>query len=237
MDRSRVYPLGVPTFERYFSFDPAATAPPYPFPYVLFAGCALPFDVRAALQTLDDTLTQAGEQELRIVYRPHPWRQPRNVDDSVNEHDFSHVTIDHQVREEYLAAIGRSRPADAGEFLPALDYYPALVGHARFVICPLSTMTLESAILGRPVLVLAYDDGIHDIPPNVVARFDHFEGLDRIEGFEPVHRLEELGPTFRRMLMGDARPSVRAQIRPWLHFDGMTYAERLERLVARLATR
>ena len=236
-ERERVFPLGVPTFQPYFDFDRAGASSPYPFRYVLFAGCAVPFDERTALQVLDRALTERGIDDVRVVYRPHPWRQPRAVDDAVREEDFQHVTIDGQVPEQYLAATGRSDPVGPGGFLPPLGYYPSLVGSAEFVVCPLSTMVVESAILERRVLLLAYDDRVHDLPPNVIAQFDHFDGIDAIDGFERVDRLEELGPAFTAMLEAPPSASVRAQVLPWLYFDDATYGQRLAALVAKLSAR
>lgn len=209
-DRTRVCPLGVPTFRQHFELAGTEMASPYPFRYVLFAGCALPFDERTALAALDDALERSHTDDIRIVYRPHPWRLPRVVDDAVQEDEFRHLTIDAQVRAQYLSAIERSRAIGPDEFLPQLDYYPALLSNAELVVCPLSTMVVESAILERPVLVIAYDDGAHPLSPSVVAESDHFEGIDEIDGFEVVHRLEELGPTLTTMLErprgGSAKP-------------------------------
>lgn len=234
MERERVFPLGVPTFQSYFEFDRQNSTSPYPFRYVLFAGCAVPFDERTTLAVLDRVLTERGVDDVRVIYRPHPWRQPRAVDDAVREEDFRHVTIDAQVRDAYLAAAGRSDPVSPGEFLPALDYYPSLVGNAEFVVCPLSTMVVESAILDRRVLLLAYDDRVHDLPPSVIAEFDHFEGIDAINGFERVSSLDDLEQCFVAMLEAPPSASARAQILPWLFFDDATYGQRLADLVARL---
>jgi len=235
LSRDHVAALGVPTFERYFSFDPEQTASPYPWRYVLFAGCAIAFDERTALRALDDALTAQGEEDVKIVYRPHPWRHVRKTDDMVREEDFRHVVIDRQVRAQYHAAAGRDEPVGPDEFLPSLDYYPALVGHAEFVVCPLSTMVVESAILERRVLVLTYDDLVHDLPPNVIARFAHFQGIEDIDGFQTVDRLEALGPSFVAMFERPAGRSLREQIKPWLFHDERSYGTRLRALVRRIA--
>ena len=232
---SRVFPIGVPTFQGYFEFDRTRTPTPYPFEYVLFAGCAVAFDERSALKELDDALTAAEIDDVRIVYRPHPWRHPRLRDDFVREADFRHVVIDAQVRDAYQAAAGEYVGTD--EFLPALDYYPGLVGHARLVVCPLSTMVVEAALLDRPVLLLAYDDEVHPLPPSVIARFAHFEGVDAVDGFRRADRLEDLGPQLLGMLRAPADGAIRDRIRRWLTFDERTYSERRAALRSALTAR
>ena len=234
--RDRVFPLGVPTFRRHFEMAGRDLPSPYPFRYVLFAGCALPFDERSALAELDAELNRSGPDDVRIVYRPHPWRHQRAADDAVCEDDFRTVTIDQQVRAQYLAAQGRGAALGPEDFLPSLDYYPALLSNAELVVCPLSTMVVESAILERPVLILAYDDKIHKLPPSVVARSDHFDGINDIDGFETADRIEEVGPALSAMLRRPAgsTPPLQPQLQHWLFFDDRTYGQRLATLVAGL---
>jgi hypothetical protein len=237
-DREQVRILGVPTFDSYFHLEPGETMSPFPFRYALFAGCYAPFDEASALERLDRAIEEHG-LDLKIVYRPHPHRRPRKRPDQVDEERFRHVVIDPQVRELYEASFeeyrrGAARPKPR---YPALDYYPALLENAAFMICPLSTMIVESAIFERRVLVIAYDDGVHPDSPAVVVNFDHFEGIDRVDGFEVCRTAEGLPRRFVELTTADARPKtpLREQIRWWVHHDEDTYAERLARLVRELA--
>jgi hypothetical protein len=228
--RSRVFPLGVPTFEAYFHFKPEQSPSPFEFPYVLFAGSALPFDELTALRTLDDTLELAGSP-LKIVYRPHPWRHPRASADQFDEREFTHVLLDEEVRQVYEAGTARHETIEPKEFLPRLDYYPALVGHAQVVISPLSTMVVEGCLLDRAVLALAYDDGVHEMPMSTIFTFDHFAGLEEVGGIEVCHDLQQLGSMLELMLATDYG-SIRANVRNYLFFDDRSYAERLAEAVS-----
>jgi hypothetical protein len=229
--------LGAPSLDPYFHLTPGSTRPPFDFPYVLFAGCYARFDERRPLELLDRELTRAGS-DLRIVYRPHPQRQPRAVPDRVDEDALHHVVIDPQVRDAYLETFAREygsdgRPAERlRPLFPSLDYYPGLLEHARFVICPLSTMIVESAIFDRRVLVIAYDDGIHPDSPARVLAYDHFGGMDRIEGFELAGSEEEMLASFARLVADPAPPRpLREQLGWWLHHDERRYSERLAEIV------
>lgn len=236
--RSRVRALGAPSFEAYFDRDAAPTTPPFPFPYVLFAGCFQPFDELSALQRLEREIEQRG-LDVKIVYRPHPHRRPRRRPDQFREEDFRHVVLDPQVREDYEASWSEYARGAARRkpMFPALDYYPALLEHARLVICPLSTMMVEAALFERRVLVVAYDDGIHPESPATAVTFDHFQGVDRIDGFEVCRRAEDLGQAMAAMLADERPPSqpLREQVRWWLHFDDRPYAERLAAFVREAA--
>jgi hypothetical protein len=238
--RERVRILGVPTFDSYFHHQPGTTESPFPFKYALFAGCYAPFDEAAALERLDQTIDEHG-LGLKIVYRPHPHRRPRKRPDRVDERRLRNVVLDPQVRDLYEASFneyGRRAPRSKPRY-PALDYYPALLENAEFTICPLSTMIVESAIFERRVMVIAYDDGIHPDSPAVVVNYDHFEGIERVEGFELCRTADELTESFVRVARDPHPPErpLRQQLRWWLHHDSATYAERLANLVDELAVR
>jgi len=236
-ERDRVAVLGAPSLDPYFRHEPGSSPSPFPFPYVLFAGCFAPFDELAALERLE-RLVEVSGLDLKVVYRPHPQRQPRERSDFVDERRFRHVVVDPQVRELYLAAFdaqGQGRRPEKPLF-PPLDYYPALLEHARFVVCPLSTMIVEAAIFERRVLAIGYDDGIHAGSPSTVIDYDHFEGLERMSGIEVCRTPEALDQAVSGLLSdaqpGPPRPPLREQIRWWLYHDEHTYAERLAALVA-----
>ena len=236
-DRDRVSILGVPSFDSYFRHVPGSTTSPFSFRYALFAGCYAPFDEAASLERLDRVIEERG-LDLKVVYRPHPHRRPRKRPDRVDENRLRHVVIDPQIRDLYEASFdeyrwGARRPKPR---YPSLDYYPALLENAEFTVCPLSTMIVESAIFERRVIVIAYDDGIHPDSPSLVVNYDHFEGIDRVDGFELCRTAEELPELFARLAAGDHRPArpLRDQIAWWLHHDSRTYAERLAELVEEL---
>ena len=238
-DRERVSIIGVPTFDSYFHHTPGSTASPFPFRYALFAGCYAPFDEADALERLDRAIEERG-LDLKVVYRPHPHRKPRKRPDRIDEQRLRHVVLDPQVRDLYEASFdeyGRGATRSKPRY-PALDYYPALLENAEFTVCPLSTMIVESAIFERRVIVIAYDDGVHPDSPALVVNYDHFEGIDRVDGFELCRSAGELPDLFAAMAAGGHRPGrpLREQLRWWLHHDESTYATRLDRLVGKVAS-
>ena len=235
----RVFRLGGPYIDHYFRHEPGSTRSPFPFRYALFAGCYLQFDELTALKEIERVIEEGG-LDLKVVYRPHPHRRRRRVPDFVDESKFRHVVIDPQVRDRYLAAFEEGRDgSDGSGGLPGLDYYPALLENAEFVVCPLSTMMIEAALFERRVLAIAYHDGIHRSSPGVAVNYLHFEGIDEVDGFTSAHRLEDLAPAFARLAEGGGMPagSIRAQTARWVHWDERTYAERLADTVAEIARR
>ena len=227
MRASDVSVVGTARFDDYYAARESPPAAPYPFPYVLFVGAALANDELAVLRMLDDLLAaRTGDDGLRVVYRPHPWQQPRAVDVEFEPTAFRHVVLDRQFLEQAPA-----RSGDQRDFQPDLGWYPALLTNARLVMGPLTTMLLEGSVCRRRVLALAHDDGIHFTTPSQAHRwYRHFEGIDTIEGFTLCHDLAELPELFLR-LASDTTPldaaRVDRSVDRFVHHDGRPFADRL----------
>lgn len=239
----RVTVIGSPYIDRHFRHELGSTESPFPFRYVLFAGCYRPFDERRALELLDRSVTDNGS-DVRIVYLPHPRRLRRRQPDFVDEGRLRNVVLEPTVREDYLRAWERAADGSVRsrhkmmrmEPLP-LDAYPALLENAEFVVCPLSTIMLEAAIFARRVLAIAYHDGLHRTSPGYSAKYSHFERVDRIETFEVCRRERDLAPLFASMVATSSpprRPS-KEEMDYWIYHDERPFSERLARLVEDIA--
>ena len=94
---------------------------------------------------------------LKIVYRPHPWRQRSMFSSSrqIEPSNFKHIILDKQIEHAY-----QSNNTD-DSFQPQLDYYPALISNAEFVTGGLTSMLIESLIFRKIFLGLIHDDNKH----------------------------------------------------------------------------
>jgi hypothetical protein len=227
-----VHIIGTPRFDSYF-MEPLSKSQNqnYAFPYILFVGSAMPFDEIAALKKLDEWLELSSEvtQDIKIVYRPHPWQQKRNVSAVFRGSDYSHTILDTQISEALSDGVELTSRSSA--FQPNLSYYPDLLKGAACVVGPLTTMLLEATLCLRPTIGLSYFDGNH---ANTSKRyFSHFEGMERVPGFHFCESEPELIPTVSAALkMG--RPSLatsRAATDYFVSSSPGTYSERLCALV------
>jgi hypothetical protein len=237
--KQRVFKLGSPGFQPYFDKDLAHPPSPFPFRYVLFIGTHARWDERLPLARLN-ALISKKKLDHKIVYRPYPNRYERHRPDFVDEDELEHVAIDPDVRESYLAHFNKVASSQPIAPYPTADYFPALLGNAEFVVCPLSTMMVESALLNRRVIVPAYDDGFHtELKLSDLARFEIFDGMDRIRGYRIARSPDELDAHFAELLA--LEPPEEGEIRDdpvirwWLHWDERTYAERLAEVVHKVA--
>jgi hypothetical protein len=227
--------LGTPRFNSYFELRERTLPSHFPFPYALFVGTALAFDEASALRLLDQELEQHPELYggLKVVYRPHPWRLGK---DSIIGMDLKHVVLDPQMAANY--AKGKLTKT----FQPGLEYYPALLSNAAFVVGGITSMLIESAIFAKRFLVIVYDeDGNIQSPKLLYENYVHFRGLERLPGLTFCRELSDLTPLFRRMFEESRQPLTFTEVdrerQYFLFSDERTYAERLSGVVRGLLQR
>jgi len=229
----RSFAIGTPRFEAYY--EGRGVAPRiYDFPYVLFCGSAVPFDELSVLNMLDAEISANRDiyGDLKIVYRPHPWRHKRWCKDMFVEGEYGNVVLDKQVAENYYNPRGT-------RFQPDLGYYVTLLYDAGMVVGPPTSMTVEALICGRQVLTLAFDDEIHiESPYHTYRNYLNLEGIDAIVGNALVLEKGDLARQFRETFVRPSKPTAE-QIRQSLdHFlvQGQGgYGERLKAVLARIA--
>lgn len=233
MERSRVFPLGTPRFMEYMNLENLNPASPYNFKYILFAGIAAPFDELSMLKKLEEILDRKG-LDIKIVYRPHPWRKHRKCADTFFEYDFKHIVIDEQAKLYYK----RDEMDEFNDiYMPDLKYYPKLLANMKFMICPLSTMMIEGLLFGKKVFVPVYDDGIHFTnPKNLLARHEHFRGIDKFKNIYLVKTAEDLEKIFMESFWReqDSPRFKTANIFDFISPDTSNYPLELEKLVEQI---
>ncbi|MBI2062832.1 MAG: hypothetical protein HYT61_01160 [Candidatus Yanofskybacteria bacterium] len=233
IERNRVFPLGTPRFIEYLNSGGHDLSSPYNFKYILFAGIAAPFDELSTLHKLEKIIDRKGI-DIKIVYRPHPWRKHRKCADTFFGYDFKHIIIDEQAKLYYK----RDEMDEFNDvFMPDLKYYPKLLANMEFMICPLSTMMIEGLLFGKKVFVPVYDDGVHFTnPKNLLARHEHFKGINKFKNIYLVDKHEDLEKLFTEPVtqMSEANHVKDADIFDFISADTPNYPLELEKLVNRL---
>ena len=238
MPQHRCILMGCSRYEPYFTMHANCLNSPFRFPYILFAGATTPCDEIGALKICERLLAGSA---IKVVYRPHPWREKRKCFDLFEKDGYNNVVIDPQVEEAYYGEKAKGTESVSSGNYPSLDYYPALLNHAMFIVSPMSSMTLEAALFDVPALILANDDGVHSIPASKQLEYHHFKGYEDMPGWVVAKTMAEFRLGFDGALIRWAdesrdhrkfRPALSLATRRYLHQDGRTYAERLRDAVA-----
>jgi hypothetical protein len=241
--KEQVFPIGTPRFDHYFASRGQAGPSHFNFPYVLFSGCCLPFDETTVLKILDNELSEKPEiyGDLKIVYRPHPWRQTRKREIPFQEKNFKHIILDPQIKDQYLK--NRDSMATSVAFQPDTSYYPPLIDNALFVTGPLTTFLIEALIFHKHFLGLAYDDGVHLTSPNNAYKYyEMYEGIEQHPGVTLAHKLEELIKGFRGAYIQSTQAKKTHDkwddhLNYYLRIDDIPYQDRLSKMLTELASK
>jgi hypothetical protein len=216
--------LGTPRFDQYFRVRDLYLTSNFDFKYILFVGTSLAFDEATVLAELNKIMSMNATifSDVKIVYRPHPWRQGL---DSIVGKNLEHVIIDPQIVEAY------SKKDSSQDVQPDLSYYPSLLKNAEFVIGGLTSMLIEALIFRKRFMALVYDDGVNFTSQhNALKYYTHFQGLRTVKAISFCENFDALDGVFVDTWL--ARETVDTEEidsqRKYFYFDdSRSYGQRL----------
>ena len=209
---------------------------------ILYAGASKGAHESRYLKLLDDCIENGSTPDCHVIYRPHPWRGSLAEGEiSFFDLGLKHITIDPALEDYYRRCLQGATPG-----IEMADYRVTrkLLHLVEAVISPLSTILLETTILGKPVLMyfprkdLASASGRHTA---IVSRLIHFEEFWGVEGINICQEAEEFPGAVSRMMgqVGDARvrKTLLEHAAGHVVMDGPNYADRLLALADELTDR
>lgn len=145
--------------------------------YILFIGTALPaneVDLLLRLQNVMDE-NETEFEGMIVLYRPHPLKQSL---DPITHPNFHRVYLDSQIDNN----IGKNSVETRGiGSVYSLDHLPPLIVNSEFVIAGLSSMILETSLLGKNTLVIAHEENHNPTSPaQVYENYIHLHGIERL---------------------------------------------------------
>lgn len=128
-------------FCRRHDIDPAARV-------LLYAGSSKATDEFSHLCTLDDAIGHGDLGHAVVVYRPHPWGDGGKGGSRIIDHAWRNVRIEQTTR-GYLERVKKGIPG-----ITTPDYRDThdVLSCVDALISPLSTILIEGALHGKPVL-------------------------------------------------------------------------------------
>ena len=115
---------------------------------ILYAGGSLGTNEYEHLKLLEKEIDKGTYGNSLILYRPHPWGGGGNKGDRIFEEKWKHVQIEDTMK-QYLEGIKKK-----GYHLTFPDYSDThlVLSYCDCVISPLSTILIEAAMHGKPVM-------------------------------------------------------------------------------------
>lgn len=244
LDPEQIKVIGAAQFEQYFDRAHMACAESRSqerlprAPRVLFAGNSRGHPEAKYLLMLEEAIEAGRLPSMSVIYRPHPWRSPRVDETHFQASSFRHVEMDPQLADHFGGELNAASKKPDRTFAPSMAYNAQLLRSVNGVITPLSTLALEAALVGVPVLGMnCFDD---EVFKNALDQFEHLQRVQSIPGVlvcrDERRFIEDVG----RLLALGADPALPARmreaVRPIVYSDGgrTTYAERLADVVAEL---
>ncbi len=237
--RERIHTFGAAQFEIYRRPVPESRAElarmfgvPADARIAVYAGIWSGGHETTYLRELDAIAASGRLGNLHIIYRPHPWRGPLGD----GEIDFfalglEHVTMDPTMADYYRECVERGRRS---LFMADYAQTARLLALADITLSPMSTISLESILVGKPSVLLLAHDTLPDLMKTPPVRYGELCALDGAVTCEELPALEAAcAEALRRAGDPDATAAMARQRDYLVVLDGPGYMERVADLVAR----
>lgn len=125
-----------------------------PCKLILYAGSSQHSDEFEHVQLIDEAISKGKLSNAVVIYRPHPWGNCGFEGHRFATHKWKNVHLDQTMR-EYVMQIGRKKiQFNSADYRDTHD----LLSAVDAVISPMSTILLEAAMHGKPIL--CYQSGV-----------------------------------------------------------------------------
>ena len=211
--------IGTPRYEIYKN---TTSKKLFDFKYILFVGTSNKFDEFAVLVLLNNIFKKLNI-DMKIVYRPHPWRESHEFPDiSI----LNNIILDPQMEKQYNAK------SMSSEFQPELEYYTDLVGGSEFVIGGFTSMLIEAQLQKKHYVGLAHKEPNFSYSPREwLNAYTHFSELFLLKNLTLIKNLPELEGVILKLLNTDSKFVKDNFLSYFLEFDEEPYGEKLVKLI------
>ena len=211
--------IGTPRYEIYKN---SVSKKIFEFEYILFVGTSNKFDEFAVLVLLNNIFNKLNI-DMKIVYRPHPWRESDEFPDiSI----LNNVVLDPQMKNQYISK------SMSSEFQPELEYYTDLVGGSEFIIGGFTSMLIEAQLQKKHYVGLAHKEPNFSYSPREwLNAYTHFSELFLLKNLTLIKDLSELEGVILKLLNRDSKFVEDNFLSYFLEFDEEPYGEKLVKLI------
>ena len=238
----RVFTIGAPHYDDFHPMNEVNKAElreefglPSQGKTLLFAGTFRLFDETQLLKEVDEAIENGQLPQMKILYRPHPWRLKRNSEEDFFKQTWRHIHMDPEIVKTYQAAKARRRQAKPDDFGTRMKHLIKIYQSVDAVISPMSTVLLEALLFGLPVQAVAFSDGKHSWSADKVSKMEHFNELFAIPNLLVSRKREDFIPQIKSLVDQSGRVDIQQALvestQELMYRDGRSYAKRVADLV------
>lgn len=143
---------------------------------LLYAGSSKGTEEFKHLLELDNAIEKGELPNIVVVYRPHPWGNAGKGGERIFSHQWRHVVLESTMT-FYLEQISHGNKSMS---FPPYTHTHDVLSSVDAVISPLSTIILEAAMHGKPVMCFLPDEDDKDSHYSVALPMVHFEDMFNI---------------------------------------------------------
>lgn len=187
---------------------------PDDLPILLYAGSSKGSNETKHLHLIEDMIDNGDLPKMAILYRPHPWGGGGAEGGNLLDEPWRHVFMEHSMV-DYLEQL-RSNP-DAS-CMPDYNHTHNVLSNVDYVVSPLSTIVIEAALHGKPVLChmpIDEEDAKHF---QMVKDLPHFVDLFEMDIFPVSWGLENLKSGLQTLIKQKQEPDIDERLKEACHF-------------------
>ena len=139
---------------------------------LLYAGSSKGLNEVAHLKQLEYAIDSGIIEDCKVLYRPHPWKAPHPDEDSFFNQEWKHTQLAKKSIDYYTRILNKT----SGISTPPYEDTYNILNAVDCVVSPLSTILLESVMLGKPILAYLPDEDMkNNNMLQTVARLHQFD--------------------------------------------------------------
>ena len=198
---------------------------------ILYAGGSLGTNEFEHLLLLEEAIQNKKIQNISVVYRPHPWGGGGNYGEKIIDYKWKNIVIEKSMF-KYLINL-----RDKGYHMTYPDYKDthSILCSVDAVISPLSTILIEAAMHGKPIMCFLPIEDVNSIHFQTVHRLPHFIDLQKNENVILSKGRKELINKFPLLLKKIDDENIDVKMKKMSQFFVSSfknsYAERLEEIL------
>jgi hypothetical protein len=224
---NNIHVLGSKKYDNFFDLKNCETKSNYKFKYLLFLEGWVWTDEKKTFDHLNDFIeNEKTFKNYKILYRPHPLRsQNYNL---INLNKYKNIILDPQMEKSY-----HNRNFNLNN-IPNEKYYISLIKNSELVICGPTSMILESIILDKKILVLAFKSKKYYNNYNFIKNMINYEYLNNVPSVKINYSLSNLKEdmlSLQKIELKDKYETITKCLDYLIHSEQLNYSQRLKNIL------